>query len=315
MIKIDELLNDINTLAITGHVHPDGDCVGATLALYNYVKKNFENINVSLFLESSSDKLSFLKGFDEIITDFPHRDGFDMIIVLDSASLDRIGKSEHYYKRSKKTVCIDHHVSNNGYAEINHIEPDASSASEIIYTCMDANKIDKDIAECIYTGIVFDTGVFKYPSTSPRTMMIVSKLMEFDIPTDFIIDESFYMKTYNENKIMGYALMNSKLAFDGRVIYSSISKKDMSDFDVTNKDLDGIVAQLRLTKGVLVAVFSYETVAGDIKFSLRSIEPFDVNQVANTFGGGGHIRASGCTLKGTLEDTMPKVLAEIAKYL
>lgn len=315
MIKIDELLTDINTLAITGHVHPDGDCVGSTLALYNYVKKNFPQIKVSLFLEEPTDKLSFLKGFDEIITDFPVKDGFDLMIVLDSASLDRIGKSDKYFKKSNKTVCIDHHVSNLGYAQLNHIEPDSSSASEIVYTCLDENKIDRDIAICIYTGIVYDTGVFKYPSTSSKTMEIVSKLLKFDIPTDFIIDESFYQKTYNENKIFGYAIMNSKLAFDGKVIYSSISRDDMRDFGVTSKELDGIVPQLRLTKGVLVAVFSYETLSGEIKFSLRSIDPFDVNKVANAFGGGGHVRASGCTLSGTLEDTMPKVLAEIAKYL
>lgn len=314
-MKIDDLLVGINTLAITGHVHPDGDCVGSTLALYNYVKKNFPEIKVSLFLEEPSDKLAFIKGFDEIISDYPVRDGFDLMIVLDSATLDRVGKADKYFKKSKKTVCIDHHISNIGYAMENYIEADASSASEIIYTCLDENKIDRDIAISIYTGIVYDTGVFKYPSTSSKTMEIVSKLLKFDIPADFIIDESFYQKSYNENRIFGYALQNSKLAFDGKVIYASISKKDMQDFDVTSKELDGIVPQLRLTKGVIVAVFSYETLAGDIKFSLRSIDPFDVNKVASAFGGGGHVRASGCTLQGTLEDTMPKVLTEIAKYL
>lgn len=314
-MKIDELVNGINTLAISGHVHPDGDCVGSTLALYNYVKKNFPNVKVSLFLEEPSEKLSFIKGFDEIITDFPVRDGFDLMIVLDSATLDRIGKADKYFKKSKKTICIDHHVSNLGFAQENFIDGNASSASEMIYLAFDPEKIDRDIAISIYTGIVYDTGVFKYPSTSSKTMQVVSELLKFDVPTDFIIDESFYQKTYNENRIFGYALMNSKLAFDGKVIYATISKQDMNDFDVTSKELDGIVPQLRLTKGVLVAVFAYETLAGDIKYSLRSIDPFDVNKVASCFGGGGHIRASGCTLKGTLEDTMPKVLAEIAKYL
>ncbi len=315
MTKIDEVLNDIKTLAITGHVHPDGDCVGSTLALYNYVKNNYPQINVSLFLEEPSDKLSFLKGFDEIISDYPVRDGFDLMIVLDSASFDRIGKADKYFKKSKKTICIDHHVSNNGFADENIIVSDSSSASEVIYDLLDSEKINKDIAICIYTGIVYDTGVFKYPSTSSKTMDIVSKLLKFDIPTDFIIDNSFYLKTYNENRIMGYALLNSKLAFDGKVIYSSLSKKDMQDFEVTNNEIDGIVPQLRLTDGVEVAVFSYETASGDIKFSLRSIDSFDVNKVASAFGGGGHVRASGCTLKGTLEDTMPRVLEEIAKYL
>ncbi len=315
MIRIDEVLNGIDKLAITGHVHPDGDCVGSTLALYNYVKKNYPQINVSLFLEKPSEKLAFLKGFDEIISDYPVKDGFDLLIALDSASFDRIGKADKYFKKSKKTICIDHHVSNEGFADENIIVPDSSSASEVIYDLLFPDKLDRDIAICIYTGIVFDTGVFKYPSTSSKTMEIVSKLLMYDIPADYIIDNSFYLKTYNENRIMGYALINSKLAFDGKVIYSSISRKDMCDFDVTNNEIDGIVPQLRLTDGVVVAVFSYETAAGNIKFSLRSIDPFDVNKVACAFGGGGHVRASGCTLQGTLEDTMPKVLAEIAKYL
>lgn len=315
MPKIKDFLENVNTLCITGHVRPDGDCVGSCLGLFLYLKKNYPGVDVQLYLEEPSEKLAFMEGFDQINSLYPDHDDYDLMICLDSASRDRIGKAEKYFKKAKHTINIDHHVSNTMFADENYVDGQSSSASEEIYKFMEPELIGRDTAIALYTGIIYDTGVFKYPSTSPLTMQIAGELMKHDIPTDRIIDESFYAKTYEENKIFGYAVLNSHLACDGRVIYSTITQKELKEFGVSSKELEGIVSQLRLTKGVVAAAFLYETPAGDIKLSLRSIDPFDVNVVAQQFGGGGHIRAAGATINGTLEDSVTQVLAAMEKNL
>ena len=314
-MNIKELLQDAKTVCLTGHVRPDGDSVGATLGLYMYLKKNFPEIEADVCLEPPTDKMRFIANIDKINSDYPDHEPYDLMICLDAGNLDRIGKAIKYFKQAKHTVNIDHHISNTYFADENYVEGQSSSACEILYGFLDPDKLDLDIAVALYTGIIYDTGVFKYKFTSPQTMVIAGELMKYGIPTDDVIDETFNSKTYEENRIFGYSVMKSQLAFDGKVIYSTLSRKEMEDFHVTSRELEGIVPQLRMTRGVIVAVFAYETPAGDIKVSLRSIDPFDVNEIASLFGGGGHARASGLNMTGTLEDCISRLLAEIGKRL
>ena len=310
-----DMLKDIQTLCITGHVRPDGDCAGSVLGLYHYVKKNFPDIRTETFLEVPSDRLSFLAGFEELNHAYPDRPPFDLMICLDCGSRDRIGKAEKYFKAAKHTINIDHHVSNTFFADENFVNGASSSACEEIYKLMDPGLLNRDCAMALYTGIIYDSGVFKYRSTSPTTMRIAANLMEFDLPTDEIIDESFYAKTWEENRIFGYSILNSHLVLDGKMIYATLSRKEMKEFGVSSKELEGIVSQLRLTKGVLVAAFFSETAAGGVKISLRSSDPFDVNKIALQFGGGGHVRASGATVSGSLEECVEKVIQAVEKDL
>ncbi|MBQ9814143.1 MAG: bifunctional oligoribonuclease/PAP phosphatase NrnA [Lachnospiraceae bacterium] len=312
---IDELLKNVNTLAITGHIRPDGDCVGSNLGLYNYVVKNFPEIQVDLFLEEPQGKLTFIKNIDKINSSYDVDREYDLMICLDAASLDRIGQAVKYFEKAKHTVNIDHHISNTKYADENYVNANSSSASETVYGYMDRSKIDRDIAIALYTGIIFDTGVFKYPLTSPDTMRVAADLMEFGIPTNEIIDDSFYAKSYNENRIIGDAVVNSVLMYDGRAIYSYVSQEKMKEFGVTQKDLDGIVPQLRLTRGVLCAFFMYELGPGEYKCSLRSTGNFDVNKIAVKYGGGGHVRASGFNISGEVQDCIDRVMADIKEQL
>lgn len=315
MPTIRDLLENVHSVCITGHINPDGDCIGSTMGLYGYVKKNFPQIHTAVCLEHPLEKFSFLAGYDEIISDWPDLDPFDLVICLDSGSLDRIGKAKKYFNQAAHTVNIDHHVSNTLYADENYVNGSSSSACEEIFKFMDPQLLNRDIAIALYTGIIYDTAVFKYRCTSSQTMAIAGELMKYDIPTDEIIDGNFYAKSYDENRIFGYAVMNSHLAFDGKVIYSTISTREMQEFGVTSKELEGIVAQLRLTKDVLVAVFLYENAAGNVKVSLRSEAPFDVNEIAVQFGGGGHVRASGANINGTLDECLAKLLEAIGKKL
>lgn len=197
-----------------------------------------------------------------------------------------------YFDSAVKTLCIDHHRTNTGFAEQNYIIPDASSCSEVLYTLLDEAKISREAAECLYTGIVHDTGVFKYNSTTRKTMEIAGALMEKGVNAAKIIDDSFYRKTYAQNQILGKALLGSTRILDGRCIFSVVSQKEMEFYGVDTNDLDGIIDQLRITEGVECAIFIYEKAFNEYKVSLRSNDYVDVSKVAAYFGGGGHIHAA-----------------------
>lgn len=164
-------------------------------------------------------------------------------------------------------------------------------------------------------GIVHDTGVFQYSCTSSRTMKVGGWLMDTGIDFSKICDETFFQKTYEQNQVMGKALTESMRMLDGKVIFSVIHRKEMDFFHVAPKDLDGIVAQLRNTKGVEVAIFLYECGTRQYKVSLRSNGLVNVARIASFFQGGGHERAAGCTMNGGVHDVINNVVAKIAGQL
>ena len=193
--------------------------------------------------------------------------------------------------------------------------PDASSTSELVYGLMDREKVTKEIAEALYTGIVHDTGVFRYSCAGPDTFRAAAELLEKGIDAPSIIENTFYEKTYAQNQILGRALLESIVFMHGQCIFSSVSQAVMKFYGVTPKELDGIVSQLRTTRGVEVAVFLYEQEPGVYKVSLRSREKVDVSRVAQYFGGGGHVRAAGCTMPGTVHDVINNLAVQIERQL
>ena len=277
MEKIANELKGINTVAIAGHVRPDGDCVGSCMGLYLYLKENYPDIAADVYLEQPGAQFSFLSCFEEIKTVYQTGKVYDLLITLDVSDKNRIGVAEEAYETAKKRVCIDHHISNRGLGDVNEIRPDASSTCEVLYTLLEEEKVSKAVAEAIYTGMVHDTGVFQYSCTSPETMRIAAKLMEKGIPFTKIVEESFYEKTYVQNQILGRCLMESILLMDGKCVIGVVKKKMMDFYHVEPKDLDGIVQQLRIIKGVEVAIFIYEVKPQEFKVSLRSKGKVNVN--------------------------------------
>lgn len=296
---LSDILKDVKSVGITGHIRPDGDCTGSVLALYNYILENMPEIDVDLYLEQPGSEFYYLKNIDKI-KNTPEDKKYDVFFVLDCSSLDRIEPFISCFNNASKTVCIDHHVSNTGFTDLSKIEPQASSACEVLYGTMDADKISRNVAECIYTGIIHDTGVFKYSCTSKKTMEIAGEMMEKGIDYSDIIDNTFYKKTYVQNQILGRALLESVLFHDGKCIFTTVTMDEMEFYGVTGRELGGIVEQLRLTDGVEVAIFLYQTGEEEYKVSLRSKKKIDVAAIATQFGGGGHVRAAGYTAKGSV---------------
>jgi phosphoesterase RecJ-like protein len=319
MNKIISELIGAKKIAISGHIRPDGDCIGSCIAIYLYVKQlkqelGFEKVDVYLS-EPLGNEFRILSGFDEIKLNYDTQESYDVFVSLDCGSLDRLGNAIRFFNEAEKTINIDHHISNPAFAKVNHVVADASSTCEVLYDLMEDELITKEIAEALYVGIVHDTGVFKHSNTSVKTMNIAGRLMQKGIPFSKLIDESFYSKTYIQNQILGRCLMESILVLNGYVVFASISKKMLEFYDAVTSDLDGIIDQLRLTKGTEVAIFAYETAAHEFKVSMRSNGDVNVSKIAVYFGGGGHIKAAGCTIHGSVHDVINNLTPHIEAQL
>ena len=317
-MNIREICKDAERIGISGHIRPDGDCAGSCLGLSLYLKKLFPEKEVKVFLETPADIFSCIKGFSEIVVleeGMPKVEPFNVYFALD-ARKDRLGAAEKFFEEAETTVNIDHHVSNaEGCGTYNYVYPEASSTCELVYELVEEEMLDADIAAALYIGIVHDTGVFRYSCTSPKTMQAAAKLIGTGIDFPKLIEETFYEKTYVQNQIMGRALLESMLIMDGRCIVSYIDKKTMDFYQVTSKDFEGIVSQIKLTKGTDCAVFMYEIRTLEYKVSLRSTDKVNVAKVAEMFGGGGHVRAAGCTMNGTFHDVINNLTVHIEEQL
>lgn len=302
------------TIAISGHVRPDGDCVGSVMGLYLYLKKEVPTANISVFLEEPAAHFNCIKDIDVIDSSFQTDTVFDVYFALDCND-ERLGDALPIYQKAVTKVNIDHHVSNQGCGDINIIEPERSSAAELLYELLDETKIDEDIAKAIYIGIIHDTGVLKYSNTSPRTLQIAAELIKFGFDFSKIIEETFYEKTYLQTQILGRAILESVRFMDNRCIVSMVSRKMMDFYQVGTKELDGIINQLVSVKGVECAIFMYESGTLQYKVSMRSKGNVDVAAIAVKFGGGGHVRAAGCTMNGTYHDNINNLSVEIEKQL
>ena len=300
-------------IGISGHIRPDGDCVCSCLALCSFLRKQIPSASVTVFLENPPDIFQNLVGFEDISSDFDVQESMDVFFVLD-CSEDRLGGAQPIYEKAAKKINIDHHISNKGCGDVSLVVSDASATAEVLYDLLEQG-MDAEIAEALYVGIIHDCGVFQYSNTSPKTMEIGAKLIRFGFNFPKIIEETFYQKTYLQTQIMGRALMESIRFMDGACIVSCVDKKEMEFYNVTSKDMDGIVNQLRNIKGIHCAIFMYQIDVLEYKVSMRSDELVNVAEVASYFGGGGHMRAAGCTMKGTFHDCVNNLSFHIEKQL
>ncbi len=305
---------DAKTIGISGHIRPDGDCVGACLALYQYLKKSMPDKYIKVFLEKPADIFSEIKGFEEIDSACGEATVFDVFFCLDCGQ-DRLGAAQKYFMSAKKTINIDHHISNTGCGTVNYVQPQVGSTCELIFDLAEEALLDKETAEAIYIGMIHDTGVFQYSNTRPETLEKAAKLITYGFDFPRLIQETFYQKTYKQTQIMGRALIESMRFLDGRCIVSCVTRSMMDFYGAEPSDLDGIVNQLRNIKDVDCAIFMYQTGEMEYKVSMRSNEKVDVSQIATCFGGGGHVRAAGCSMKGSFHDCVNQLSLLIDRQL
>ena len=314
MTKLEQMLDKAASVVILGHVNPDGDCMGSCLAMYRYARKRKPGADIRVCLKNFPEKFSYMDGFEDIQEEV-RDEVFDLCICLDCSDDERLGEFAAYLETAKSSICVDHHVTNTGYAGENVVAAGASSPAEVLYGQFSEELIDKEIAECLYTGIIHDTGVFRYSSTTAKTMEIAGKLMGMGIDFTRIVDGSFFKKTYLQSQILGRALMECIRFMDGKCIFTVVKRQDMEFYGVGPKDLDGIVDHLRTIDGVECAIFMYEIDNHVYKVSMRSNYVVDVSKIAYYFGGGGHVRAAGCTMSGSIHDVVNNLSGHIEKQL
>lgn len=309
-------LDNLSTIAISGHIRPDGDCIGSVMAMYLFLRKIKPDATVIPMIEKPAEEFNIISGIENIVSDFnPGIDVFDAFIGLDCSTTDRYGEAEKYYESAKKKIVIDHHVTNDGFGDVSLVVPDASSTCEVLFDVIGEENIDIEIAKALYIGVIHDTGILQYSNTKPKTMNIAAMLISYGFDFTEIIENTFYEKTRIQNEILGRCLLESILFMDGKCIAAKVDQKMMNFYGATSHDFEGIVNQLRYTKGVEVAIFMYEIENETYKVSMRSKGTVDVAKIAKFYNGGGHVRAAGFTMSGSFYDIVNNISDSIAIQL
>ena len=315
MLNLIEECKGAKRIGISGHVRPDGDCIGSCLALRRYLMNALPEAEVVVNLEQPPGIFREICGYETIVTDFPKEERpYDVYFALD-CNLERLGPAAEYFTAAGKRINLDHHVSNEGCGDLNLVEPEISATAELLFTLMEKAYMDAEIAKALYIGMIHDSGVFQYSCTSPDTMRRAADLMEYGFDFPRIVQQSFYEKTYLQTQIAGRVLTESVRFMDGRCVVGWVDQKTANFYGVLPKDYEGIVNQLINIRDVDCAIFMYQTDLLEYKVSLRSSAAVDVSAVATYFGGGGHVRAAGCTMKGTFHDCVNNLSERIAEQL
>ena len=308
--EIAALLLAQDKLVLCQHVSPDGDALGSTLALKMALEKAGKKVAVMVD-DDVPKAFGFLPQIDCFVKP---ADGevveADLLVVLDASSLDRIGKVAQAVK-AKAVANIDHHISNTQFADYLYLNTEAAATAEILCNLVEKLGItpDKDLATCLYTGIYTDCGSFRYANTTPGTMRAAAKLLEYGARPNEISD-ALGTNTRANIEMLGKVLQTLAFYNDGKISTLEINS-DLYDKDVNT---DNFISFARYIEGVDVAVLFKAVEPAVTRVSMRS-QDTDVAEIALSFGGGGHVRAAGCTVELPLEQAKAKVLEAIGKAL
>ncbi|MDR2939470.1 MAG: bifunctional oligoribonuclease/PAP phosphatase NrnA [Clostridiales bacterium] len=311
MDNILEIIKPYNEIIIAGHIKPDGDAVGACLALAMICNKIGKQPKI--ILDKFTDRYNIIPGEENIFTGDCNEIKPDVFISLDCGDVRRLNeKAADLFNRSKVTINIDHHISNTNFAQYNYVET-LSSTCELVYKLFIQFIIfDKDIASAIYAGVIYDTGGLRYKNTTPETVSIVANLMSLGIDHSELY--SSIMTRYSYNEIMSVAKGVQNLIIDGDVAFSFFTIGEMKELNVDVTDLDYIITYMMNIDNICTGVFIYETEENIFKVSLRS-KVINVSELAKSFGGGGHVNAAGCTLSGSKNEVYAIIKTKIQEEI
>lgn len=306
-------IKNSKNILILPHISADGDALGSSYALKLILEELGKNADVVLDPKDSDNRiLKIIDGTGGVNEPFTP----DLVIAVDCADKERIGSRAVAFDNCPETVCIDHHDTNDKYAKYNFVNPDAAATGEIIYELaqfMDI-RLTTQIANNIYIAIVSDTGGFAYSNTKPHTHSIAAQLLELGVNNCFINSYLFEMNSKTKIALKRFAYDSFETYFDNRIAVVSVTASQISSVGATESDTGDFVTIPRSLEGVVVSMSFKETGEGTVKVSLRS-QLVDVAKLAQQFGGGGHVRAAGCTVRGTIEEVKKKLVAEAERRI
>lgn len=317
--KVAAAIKKHKSFLITTHTSPEGDALGSELGLYFLLKK----MNKQAFIVNQDplpQELSFLPGADCIKLYKEIKNiSFDCMVALDCSHLSRAGEVYKLNRERRPVINIDHHISNNNFGDYNWVEPHFSSASEMVYLLYKEIGVafDRKSALSLYVGIMTDTGSFRYSNTSELTHRAAAEFMRLGLNINKVYRDIYENVSFSDMQLLIKILSGVVRAKNGKVVYvlapARLLKHRKVSFDLS----EHILGFMRAIKDAQIVVLFKENIGvkNEIRFNLRSNGSFDVNKIAQYFGGGGHKSAAGCTIKGRLADIRSQVISRIIKSL
>ena len=309
-------IGEARTIFITAHVGPDGDTLGSMLGFKFALEKARPHIQrIDCVISGKMpDAYRFLPGIKEILrmeTANTLLEQYDMAISVDCGSPDRLGLARPYFEGAKTSANIDHHISNDRFGKINVVETTAAASAEVAFDILKEMRIplDANIATCLYTGIVTDTGGFKYGNTTAKVMETTAALISAGANPEYIFKQLYEEQPLCQVMLQADALLHTRFNADKTIGWAVVTRELLTQHGALDEHIDGLVESIRRIDSVLVAVVFKETESGITKISIRSdTHDIDVSAVMGVFGGGGHKMAAGCTMEFSITDAPDKLL-------
>ena len=311
--NIKEEIEKAKDIVILTHECPDGDAVGSALAMYLTLKKL--NKQVDVVIPEFSNAFKFLPGADEIKKE-GKEESYDLAISVDVTGIKRLNGFAKYFENSKTKIQIDHHQVNEMFADYNFVNPASPACAQNLIFIIEklGVEIDKEIGTCLLTGIITDTGGFKYEGVSAETFEFASWLLAKGVNVSYIYKRVLQMKTRANFELRKLIMDRMEFICNNKVTFTYITLEDLQRVNAEEGDHEGLVEVGRDIEGVEVSIFIREIENG-YKASLRSNNYVNVSDVCIAFNGGGHIRAAGCNITGTLQECKSKIIQEVEKYI
>jgi len=294
-----------NSIVMACHINPDGDALGSLIALGIAIWAKFPEKSVTLLSRDGVPEIYRFLPFVERVQTTTDRRDFDLAVVLDSGDLKRVGDEIVPIIRSATVqMDIDHHVGEALTGKFRLVNARAAATAEIVFDLINTFgvAVTPDIARCLLTGIITDTGSFRFMNVTPRTLRIAASLIEAGASPGLISEQVFDNRAFGSTKLMGAVLSKLAHTADGAITWATVDRATFVETGTTDEDTEGLINFVRAVRGTQIGLLFREVHPGVIRISLRCVEKYDVSKIAAEFGGGGHKMASGCSFRGCLTD-------------
>lgn len=314
--QLNDIIKSGKNILIVSHLNPDGDTLGSMCGLCSAIRDNFKKKADMLVISHIPSVFRFLPYINEAksLDEYDKSREYNVVINVDIAAYDRMAGANVLFDKAGCTVNIDHHKTNNDYADLNFVDPEASSTGELLLSLIKQMdwKISLETAKCLYTAILTDTGSFRFDNTTRRTFESAAELVSIGVRPSEIYKNVYENDTKGLVLFQANCVSNAVFEHDNRIVYSVVYKKDIERFNAGDDCTEGLTEKLRAISTTDVAFIVKEIGSNMSKISMRS-KNIDVAEICSVFGGGGHKLAAGCVIKASVKDAVKKVLAEINK--
>ncbi len=306
--RVASALRAARRVLVVNHESPDGDCLGGSLALRWSLERLGKQVTVA-----STDGVPvvyrFLPGSEHVVDRPEGLEGFDVAVALECADLDRAGRFASVLASAPLLVNLDHHRDNTGYGHLVWQDPEAASVCEMVYALLSelGADVDEPVATCLMTGLLTDTGSFRYSSTRPQTFELAAELLRRGARPDRIYERVYESRPAGAVRLLGLALSRLQVSPDGQVAWTTVDQAMLGQAGARWEDTENIVETLRSIAGVRLALL-FKVEPDRVKVSLRARDGAQANRVAARFGGGGHLGAAGFVAQGEADEVVRRTL-------